>query len=277
MTPSASQETLPDYNRLLAAYHRAFRKELQTMLEGLPVCSGDRVLDVGCGDGTYSGWLAPLVAPLGLVTGIDALPAYVAAARAQWKNTGYEKCLRFQQATIRRLPFRRGAFDFIWCAQSLYSLPDPRQALREMARVVRRNGIVAILEDDTLHQFLLPWPVEVEMMVRAAEWTAFHQERGRPRRFYVGRHLRELLSEAGLRPQRRRTYASHREFPIGSHERNFFTLYLTDLRDRASRFLPKAHRRRIEAMLTPGSSTYLVDQPHFSVTSLDHVMWAKKP
>ena len=56
---------VPGYEPLLAAYHAAFSKELRFILESLPICSGDEVLDVGCGDGDYSCWMAPLVAPTG--------------------------------------------------------------------------------------------------------------------------------------------------------------------------------------------------------------------
>ena len=41
------------------------------------------------------------------------------------------------EADAERLPFEDEAFDLSFCAQSLYSLPDPVAALREMARTTR--------------------------------------------------------------------------------------------------------------------------------------------
>jgi len=75
--------SIPAYETILRGYHGAFRKELQKMLEDLPICADDHVLDVGCGDGFYSCALAPLVAPYGQIVGTDLLPSYLNIARAR--------------------------------------------------------------------------------------------------------------------------------------------------------------------------------------------------
>ena len=272
-----SRAAVPAYDHLLSAYHKAFQKDIQRMLEDLPICSGDRILDVGCGDGFYASWLAPLVAPSGEVVGVDLSPAYLKLAQKEIRRSPYPGLIRFQQADVRRLPFADESFDLAWCAQSLFSLPDPERALQEMVRVVKKGGAVAILEDDTLHQLLVPWSFEDELLLRAAQWKAFQKNKGKTAdRFYIARQLRQLFVEAGLRPQRRRTYVSHREFPVGVAERDFLAAYFTDLRHAATPFIPKKKRARLAELLTPGSKTYLVDQAHFSVTCLDHVLWGKK-
>jgi ubiquinone/menaquinone biosynthesis C-methylase UbiE len=272
-----STSAVPPYETLLASYHRAFSREIRVMLEDLPICAGDRVLDLGCGDGFYTRWLAPLAAPDGEVIGVDLLPSYLELARQEARQSPHAKIIRFQQGNVKRLPFRSGAFDVVWCAQSLFSFPDPLQALKEMSRVTRSGGVVAILENDTLHQVLLPWDVQDELALRQAEWRALQKTKRDAQRFYIARNLRSLFEKAGLRPQRRRTYASHREFPVGSKEHRFLDAYLLDLRDRTAPYVDRMHRGRLHRLLTPGDPAYLVDEPHFSVTCLDHVMWGKKP
>jgi SAM-dependent methyltransferase len=81
---------------------------------------------------------------------------------------------------IDRLPFTDGSFDAVWCAQSPFSLREPVDAVTRMARAVKPGGLVAVLEDDTLHQVLLPWPVDVELAVRKAEWESFREEADHP-------------------------------------------------------------------------------------------------
>ena len=71
--------------------------------------------------------------------------------------------MTFARADLRHLPIPDDSFDLVWCAQSLYSLPDPVDALRRMARAARPGGIVAVFENDEFHHVLLPWPVEVEL------------------------------------------------------------------------------------------------------------------
>jgi ubiquinone/menaquinone biosynthesis C-methylase UbiE len=277
MTSIERTTTLPAYAELLDAYQTAFQKELQLMLEHLPICSGDAVLDVGCGDGDYSLWMAPLVAPEGHVTGIDINQVYLQQAKDKAQKSPFKKLMTFQEGKIEKLPFKDETFDFIWCAQSLFSFPEPLEALKEMARVTRRRGIIAIMEDDTLHQVLLPWPIEAELDIRQAEWEAFKVEHPDAERFYVARDLRRLFAEARLQPQRRKTYVLHRVFPVGTEERRFLNAYLTNLRDRTRPFLTAPKAKRWIPLLSPSVPSYLPDQPHFSMTCLDHVFWAKKP
>src|ERR1700733_14532107 len=95
--------SLPSYANVLDAYHRAFRHELQNMIADLPLCSGDRILDVGCGDGVYSRWLAPHAQPGGEVIGVDKDPAYLRRAQSLSRHaTG----IRFTAGDIASLPFK---------------------------------------------------------------------------------------------------------------------------------------------------------------------------
>jgi len=268
---------IPSYAALLSAYHAAFSKELQAMLESLPICSGDHVLDAGCGDGDYSLWLAPLVAPQGQIVGIDSSADYLRMARRKSNNTTHWKRIRFEKADIEHLPFPNDVFDLVWCAQSLYSFNDAPRALTEMARVTRRGGCVAILEDDTLHQILLPWPAAAELALRTAEWKAFKREKPDPDRFYVGRNLRYLMLEAGLQPQRRRTHVLHREYPVEAQAMRYLDCYFQTLRERVVSHLSRSDRRKWLPLITLGNSAYLPKQPHFSATCLDHTLWGRKP
>ncbi len=268
---------LPGYSALLAAYHRAFSPELQTMIGSLPLCGGDQVLDMGCGDGSYTGWLASRVLPDGKVTAVDLSRACLNLARTQIKKTISTKDVRFVQGDIRHLPFETNRFDLAWCAQSFYSFPDPLQALCELTRVTRRGGVVAVLENDSFHQVLLPWPAEVELMLCAAEYQAFQIRAGRARKFYIGRNLRELFAKAGLKPQRKKLYASQRETPLGHKEALFLQLHLRDLRERTRPFLNNLQRQRADSYLDPRSPHYLLKRPELTLTCLDHLVWGKKP
>jgi ubiquinone/menaquinone biosynthesis C-methylase UbiE len=101
---------------------------------------------MACGDGVYSAWLAERVGDNGRVVGVDIAPAYLELAREHVKSHPRSKVISFQIGDIAGLPFADNEFDLAWCAHSLYSLPDPLAALRELRRVVRPGGAVAILE-----------------------------------------------------------------------------------------------------------------------------------
>ena len=268
---------VPDYAPLLAAYHRAFAPELEAMVGSLPIAEGDRVLEMACGDGAYTPWLARKVGPAGEVVGLDLSMGFLRIAREAAARGGAEETTRFVTASIERLPFADRTFDAAWCAQSLFSLPDPLDAVRRMAGVVRPGGLVAVLEDDTLHQVLLPWPVEIELAVRAAQWEALKAETAQPRKFYVGRRLARVFREAGLVDLRINTFATDRMAPLGDDERTFLAEYLNGLRDRVAPRLAAGTREDFDRLADPGSPDYLLDWPDFAVTVIDHVIHGRRP
>ena len=272
---------VPDYAPLLAAYHRAFAAELEAMVGSLPIRPGDRLLELACGDGAYTPWLAARVGPSGVVVGLDLSPGFLRLARREAANggggDGPDASTRFVAASIERLPFAADIFDVAWCAQSLFSLPDPLDAVRRMARVVKPGGLVAVLEADTLHQVLLPWPVDVELAVRTAEWEALRDESERPRKFYVGRRLVRVFRDAGLVDLRTRTYASDRVAPLDPDVRAFLREYLTELKGRVAPRLAPAIRAEFERLADPESPESLVDWPDLAVTMIDHVIHGRKP
>jgi ubiquinone/menaquinone biosynthesis C-methylase UbiE len=267
---------LPDYEPLLAAYHHAFAPELATMIASLPLCDGDQVLELACGDGAYTPWLAARVGPTGAVVGLDIDPAYLEVARQVVAREGLADTVRLVGGALERLPFADGAFDAAWCAQSLFSLPEPIDAVRRMARVVKPNGLVAVLETDTLHQVLLPWPVDLELAVRAAEWRAFVEESAHPRKFYVGRGLVGVFREAGLTEVEARTFASDRQAPLGPAERAFLEHYLADLLERVAPRLKPGDRKTFRRLAEPDSPEFLANRPDIVMTCVDRLVWGRK-
>jgi len=271
------QDALPDYEPMLAGYHSAFAEELAGMVASLPIRSGDLVLEMACGDGAYTPWLAAKVGPSGGVIGLDVSTGYLEVAQKQSKRGAHASRSRFVAGSLDRIPFADQTFDAVWCAQSLFSLPEPVDAVTRMARMVKPGGLVAILENDTLHQVLLPWPVEVELAVRSAEWAALREESDHPRKFYVGRRLVGVLREARLVEIRVRSFASSRVAPIDAATRTFLAEYLRDLSERVSSRLDPTTRERFNRLADPGSTDYLLDQPDFLVTVVDHVIEGRVP
>ncbi|MFT4216566.1 MAG: methyltransferase domain-containing protein [Micropruina sp.] len=111
----------------------------------LPVLEpGHRLLDVGSGPGTITCDLAGLVAD---VVAIEPSEAALDLTREEATRRGVTT-IDFQVADVHRLPFADDSFDVAHAHQVLQHLPDPVQALREMARVVRPGGYVAVRDSD---------------------------------------------------------------------------------------------------------------------------------
>ena len=100
---------------------------------------GQRVLDVGCGPGA----LVRLFARRGChVIGVDADPALV--ARAEELAAGLPGA-EFRQGSVLDLPFAAEEFDTVTATNVIFLLPDPVAGLKEMARVCKVGGHVAML------------------------------------------------------------------------------------------------------------------------------------
>jgi SAM-dependent methyltransferase len=97
---------------------------------------GQRVLDVGCGPGAL---VAELVRRVGAdaVSAVDPSEPFVETARERHPDVSV------QRSAAEELPFEDGAFDAALAQLVVHFMADPLRGLREMARVTRREGVVA--------------------------------------------------------------------------------------------------------------------------------------
>jgi len=102
--------------------------------------AGMSLLDVGCETGTITKDFAALVAS-GRVVGVDVDQAMLDEAAIQF---GEVPGLQFIYGNVYELPFEDASFDVVHAHQVLQHLSDQVAALREMARVVKPGGIVAV-------------------------------------------------------------------------------------------------------------------------------------
>ncbi|SFE29252.1 Methyltransferase domain-containing protein [Streptomyces mirabilis] len=101
---------------------------------------GDRVLDAGCGTGRALPPLRAAVGPSGVVVAADLTPAMLAAAVRAGRHRDGQLLL----ADVTALPLRTESLDAVLGAGLIAHLPNPAENLRELARVVRPGGTLAL-------------------------------------------------------------------------------------------------------------------------------------
>jgi ubiquinone/menaquinone biosynthesis C-methylase UbiE len=110
----------------------------QASLDALHLGAEDRLLDVGCGTGAATRSAASLAAS---VIGIDLSPEMIRQARDLAEGIGN---VHFEIADSEHLPFGDGMFTAVLCSNSFHHYPDPRRAVREMARVLTPGGRIVV-------------------------------------------------------------------------------------------------------------------------------------
>ncbi len=104
---------------------------------------GETVVDLGSGGGLDVFLAAKKVGPAGRAIGIDMTPEMLSLARANAAKGGYEN-VEFHESTIDRLPLADGTVDCIISNCVINLAPDKPAVFREMARVLKPRGRVAI-------------------------------------------------------------------------------------------------------------------------------------
>jgi len=112
----------------------------------LGIRPGASVLEIGCGNGVDAAILAGMTGPTGQVIGIDVSSTMLTSARARdctgSPRPGYVLC------DASNLAFSDETFDAVRADRVLQHTKDPSAVIREMARVTRAGGRIAVFEPD---------------------------------------------------------------------------------------------------------------------------------
>jgi ubiquinone/menaquinone biosynthesis C-methylase UbiE len=151
-------------------------------VERLQLPEGARVLDVCCGSGASAIPAAAAVGPAGSVTGVDLAENLLELARAKAKQRGLTN-IQFETGDITALRFETASFDVAVCVFGIFFVPDMEAALRELTRVLRSGGRLAVTT----------WGPRFFEPVNAAFWNSVRRVRSD---LYKGFNPWDRISEA---------------------------------------------------------------------------------
>jgi ubiquinone/menaquinone biosynthesis C-methylase UbiE len=116
------------------------------MLREAGLKPGMRVLDMACGVGTVSCWMAGEVGPTGKVVAADISAGQLEVARATWKACADLPEIEFVEASVYDTGLPAESFDLIHARLLLCHLDQPDKALREFYRLLKPGGVVVCHE-----------------------------------------------------------------------------------------------------------------------------------
>jgi SAM-dependent methyltransferase len=151
--PYREADAQPDPQQLVAALEVRGRdanhaRLTRRFLAFTGVGRGDAVLEVGCGTGVVLRALAARVGPRGRVVGVDPSQTLRAAAARILRSHPRRRAITLRAADGARLPFAADRFDAALAVTVLLHVADPLAVVKEMARVTRPGGVVAVQDQD---------------------------------------------------------------------------------------------------------------------------------
>ena len=228
----------------------------------LDLPEGSDGLDAGCGIGSHTLLLAEAVGPGGHVTGLDLFAEFVTHARAQAKKSGLSDRVSFRQGNVNALPFDDESFDWAWSVDCVgqVSIGTPSNGLRELARVVRPGGRVAILGYSS--QMLLPGHAALEARLNAtASATTALAEGKEP-----GAHFMRALGwfkEAGIAEPTARTVVGTVHAPLDEGVRRALISLFGMLWGEMQSRMTDADREEYQRLTEPESPDFILNETDY--------------
>lgn len=170
-----TQQVFEDWatNGRAEGMERGHKTRALQALEQIPLATGDRVLDLGCGNGWATRWLLARAGDGSRATGIDVAPAMLARAARQSEGLSG---INFTSAAFDELPWPDASFDHAFSMEALYYAPDLPAALRSVARVLRPGGtLTSCIDFFEENPYSAGWPAMLNVtMLRlsVADWCA---------------------------------------------------------------------------------------------------------
>ena len=136
-------ESAPYWEKYRAVIVEMFQPVAQALIEDAAITTGHAILDVATGPGEPALTIADVVGPEGMVVGTDVAPEMVEAARREVARSKLRNA-RFEVAFSDALPFSANLFDAVVSRFGVMFFPSPVDCLREMLRVLKPGGRIAL-------------------------------------------------------------------------------------------------------------------------------------
>lgn len=233
---------------------------LRSIIDALRLPPGGHGLDVGCGIGHQASLLVEATRPSGRVTGLDISPALLACAEARAASSGYADRVAFREGDMKRLPFPDDTFDWAWSADCVgYPCGELLPSLREMARVVRPGGSIAIL--GWTSQRVLPGYAMLEARLEATCSAYAPLLQGASPESHFARALR-FFAQAGITDAAARTFVADVRAPMGAELRTAMTSLFEMLWGDASG-ASESDKLDLARLRRPESPDFILDLPEY--------------
>lgn len=175
----------------------ALKRRARFLIEGIDPQDGERILDLGCGDGFYLYLLSNLGVDIKL-EGSDLEKANLESARRNLKS---KQIKLIQGDLMQKLPFKDNYFEKIVMSEVAEHLPDDIKGLKEARRVLKPGGVILLSVPNANYPFLwdpVNWVLErtTGKHVKTGFWAGLWFNHIR---LYTPKRIKGVMEKAGFR------------------------------------------------------------------------------
>jgi ubiquinone/menaquinone biosynthesis C-methylase UbiE len=249
------------YIHKLAISNPLMEPTIRAAIQALQLPVGSRGLDAGCGIGLQAALLAKAVGPAGHVTGLDLSPEFLLYAETTVHKLGLSEQITFRVGDVRQLPFDDNTFDWAWSSNCVgYAPLEPLPLIKELARVVRPGGSVAILAWSS--ETLLPGYPALEAHLDATSAGIAPFVKGKQPELHFMRAL-GWFREVGLKEATARTFVGDAYAPLSDDLRQAL-IALFEMRWPGSESeLSPEDRAEYRRLCRPESPEFILNHPDY--------------
>ena len=234
---------------------------LRSAIQALQLPPGSRGLDAGCGIGLPALLLAEAVGPAGHVTGLDLSPEFLVHAEKIVEQAGLSEQISFREGEVSKIPFDDDTFDWAWSVDCVgYAPLEPLPLVRELARVVKPGGSVAILAWSSL--MLLPGYPLLEARLNATSAGIAPFTRGKRPELHFLRAL-GWFRDAGLEEPAARTFAGNAHAPLTDDLRRALIALFEMRWPGVESELTQEDRAEYQRLCLPESPDFILNHPDY--------------
>jgi len=160
-------------------------KTIEQLFSQIDLSNVKKVLEVGCGIGVLSSYLAEKYE--WEVTGIDLDPEQIERAKNDYRENKY---IKFLEANATKLPFGDNEFDLVLSVDAMHHIPNRNEAFDEINRVLKSDGFY-VLVDFALPRFFGKFSIPVDDVINYLKRNCLNIINGKkpPKMNIIGRRF----------------------------------------------------------------------------------------
>lgn len=252
-----------DYSGKLDLFNRFAEPELRSAIASLGIAPGSRILDVGCGTGLQSLWLAEAASPNGELTAVDISEAHAAIARSRLASATIPTTVHVADVANMDLPSQ--AFDVVWCSNTLNHLSGPEETLARWRAALRGGGRIAIGQSSFLPEMMFAWDWRLETEITRACRQFYRDKYGLSAEDTSdARNLIGFMRRAGFSNVTPHTLVIERASPLRSVDVDYFVeAMFNGYWRRVHAYLSAEDAARLTRLADPDSADFALARPDF--------------